>query len=243
MNRSVRPAQRPPDSAPGGRPQLPPAQPFSWKAWVLLGVLLGAMAIWQSMTQEQAYPSIDYSEFFQLVQDAKVESVTLRGENIVGQLKQPETRRVEGPSGQKAQSYTSFQTLRPESDPELLPALRKSHVTIRVRSQDQPLPVQILATLLPWVLIIGVWVWLSRRAQQMMVGGGPLASVLKGRSRRFDKQASVRVSFKDVAGLKAAKQDLKEVVSFLKSPEKFRRLGGKVPRGVLLVGPPGTGKT
>jgi cell division protease FtsH len=201
------------------------------------------MAIWQSMTQEQAYPSIDYSEFFRLVQDAKVESVTLRGENIVGQLKQPETRQVSGPSGEKSQPYQSFQTLRPESDPELLPALRKSHVTIRVRSQDQPLPVQILATLLPWVLIIGVWVWLSRRAQQMMVGGGPLASVLKGRSRRFDKQASVRVSFKDVAGLKAAKQDLKEVVSFLKFPEKFRRLGGKVPRGVLLVGPPGTGKT
>ncbi|HVZ35381.1 MAG TPA: ATP-dependent zinc metalloprotease FtsH, partial [Polyangiaceae bacterium] len=166
-----------------------------------------------------------------------------RGENIVGQLKQPETRQVSGPSGQKSQSYQSFQSLRPESDPELLPALRKSHVTIRVRSQDQPLPVQILATILPWVLIIGVWVWLSRRAQQMMVGGGPLASVLKGRSRRFDRQASVRVSFKDVAGLKAAKQDLKEVVSFLKSPEKFRRLGGKVPRGVLLVGPPGTGKT
>jgi cell division protease FtsH len=214
---------------------LPPTQPFSWKAWVFLALLLGGMAVWQSLNQEQAYPAIDYSEFFRLVEQQKVESITWKGESVVGQLKQPETR--------QNQSFQNFQTVLPEADPELLPALRKNGVNVKVRSQEAPLPLQIFGTLLPWVLIIGVWIWLSRRAQQMMVGGGPLAGVLKGRSRRFDKQASVSVSFKDVAGLRAAKQDLKEVVSFLKSPEKFRRLGSKVPRGVLLVGPPGTGKT
>jgi cell division protease FtsH len=198
--------------------------------------LLGGMAVWQSFAnQEQAYPSIDYSEFYRLLEAHKIESVTLKGENIVGRLLQPETK--------DEITFQNFQSLRPDPDPDLVSDLRKNGVNIRVRSQEQPFAVQLVATLLPWILIVGVWIWLSRRAQQMMVSGGPLAGVLKGRSRRFDKQTSVSIAFKDVAGLKAAKQDLKEVVNFLKHPEKFRRLGGKVPRGVLLVGPPGTGKT
>ena len=112
-----------------------------------------------------------------------------------------------------------------------------------MQSEEQPLALQIIFTLLPWVLIIGVWFWLSQRAQRMMSSGGPFAGVLKGKSRRFEKESQVPVRFDDVAGLKAAKQDLQEIVQFLKEPERFRRLGGKVPRGVLLVGPPGTGKT
>jgi cell division protease FtsH len=238
MTQVTRPPARPSELPPGTRPTLPPpaGQPFSWKAWLILGLLLGGMAVWQSMAnQEQAYPSIDYSEFYDLVEARRVESVTLKGENIVGQLTQPEAR--------DGISFENFQTLRPDPDPELMAALRKANVKIRVRSQEQPFAVQLVATLLPWFLIIGVWIWLSRRAQQMMGGGGPFSNVLKGKSRRFDKQTSVSLSFKDVAGLKSAKQDLKEVVNFLKHPEKFRRLGGKVPRGVLLVGPPGTGKT
>jgi cell division protease FtsH len=86
-------------------------------------------------------------------------------------------------------------------------------------------------------------VWLSRRAQRMMGPAGPLSGILKGRTRRFEKEAHVNVDFDDVAGLKSPKQDLQEIVEFLKHPERFRRLGGKVPRGVLLIGPPGTGKT
>ena len=100
-----------------------------------------------------------------------------------------------------------------------------------------------LLTLLPWALIIGVWIWMSRRATDDARAGGPLGGMLKNRSRKFDKATSVNVTFDDVAGLKAAKRDLQEIVQFLKEPERFRRLGGKVPRGVLLVGPPGTGKT
>ncbi len=234
------PATRPPSQAPeppsAGRQTRPPAQPFSWKAWLFLGLLLGAMTIYQSMAnQDQAYPSIDYSEFFRLLQDHKIDAVTLKGENIIGQLRKSELR--------DGQAFQNFQTLRPDPDPELLPLLRREDVAIRVSSQELPLLLQILFSMLPWALIIGVWIWLSRRAQQMMVSGGPLSGMLKGRSRRFDKQTSVAVTFKDVAGLKSAKQDLREVVNFLKQPEKFRRLGGKVPRGALLVGPPGTGKT
>jgi cell division protease FtsH len=237
MTQTTRPSARPPEIPSGPRPTLPPpGQPFSWKAWLVLGLLLVGMAIWQSVAnQEQAYPAIDYSEFYRLLEARKIEGVTLEGERIIGQLRQPETRgNIE---------FQNFQAVRPDPDPNLVPKLLEFDVDIRVRSHEQPFAVQLIATLLPWVLIIGVWVWLSRRAQQMMVSGGPLAGVLKGKSRRFDKQTSVSISFKDVAGLKAAKQDLKEVVSFLKYPEKFRRLGGKVPRGALLVGPPGTGKT
>jgi cell division protease FtsH len=237
MTQTTRPSARPPEIPSGPRPTLPPpGQPFSWKAWLVLGLLLVGMAIWQSVAnQEQAYPAIDYSEFYRLLEARKIEGVTLEGERIIGELRQPETR--------GNIDFQNFQAVRPDPDPNLVPKLLEFDVDIRVRSHEQPFAVQLIATLLPWVLIIGVWVWLSRRAQQMMVSGGPLAGVLKGKSRRFDKQTSVSISFKDVAGLKAAKQDLKEVVSFLKYPEKFRRLGGKVPRGALLVGPPGTGKT
>jgi cell division protease FtsH len=96
---------------------------------------------------------------------------------------------------------------------------------------------------LPWVLIIGAWFLLSRNAQKMLSRGGPLGGLLKQRSHRFEQESSVKVTFDDVAGLKAPKQDLREIVDFLRQPERFQRLGGKVPRGVLLVGPPGTGKT
>ncbi len=114
---------------------------------------------------------------------------------------------------------------------------------ITVRSQRQPFAVQILFTLLPWVLIIAAWFWISKRAKGMLGAGGPLGGLIKNQSRKFDKATSVNVTFNDIAGLKAAKSDLQEIVQFLKEPERFQRLGGKVPRGVLLAGPPGTGKT
>jgi cell division protease FtsH len=94
------------------------------------------------------------------------------------------------------------------------------------------------------VVIIGAWVWLSRRAQKMMTGGGgPLAGMIRQRGKRFEKQEHVDVTFDDVAGLASAKRDLQEIVDFLRHPERFERLGGKLPRGALLVGSPGTGKT
>src|SRR5690606_17729106 len=152
MTQTTRPPAGPPELPPGPRPTQPaPGQPFSWKAWLMLCLLLGGMAVWQSMAnQEQAYPSIDYSEFYRLLETRKIESVTLKGESIVGQLRQPETR--------DGIDFQNFQTLRPDPDPELLPALRQHDVGIRVRSQEQPFAVQLIATLLPWFLIIGVWI-------------------------------------------------------------------------------------
>ena len=203
--------------------------------WLVLAVMLGAMWLWKTAMEGKAQPPVAYSQLYQWIKDAKVSSVVIAGEAIDATLKNPEA--LDG------RTVKTFHTDLPQNDPALLPLLRDKGVSITVKSRQQPFAVEVVMTLLPWVLIIGVWVWMSRRTQGMLRAGGPLGSFMGRAGRKFDKTASVNVTFDDIAGLKAAKDDLREIVQFLKEPERFRRLGGKVPRGVLLVGPPGTGKT
>jgi len=179
---------------------------------------------------------VDYSEFYHWLESDQIESVTLQGQGLEGELKK--SKSIAGATRDR------FTTTLPVGENDLLPLLRTQDVRVRVVSDEVSSGTALLLSLLPWVLIIGAWVWLSRRMQKgFSEGGGPFCRILKSKSRKFDKETSVKVSFDDVAGLKAAKRDLQEVVQFLKEPERFRRLGGKVPRGVLLVGAPGTGKT
>jgi cell division protease FtsH len=218
-------------------PQVPPERSTGGRLWIILAMILIGWAIYRHYAGEaDTQPSIAYTSFYQEVSDQKVESVTLRGQNVLGKFKAP--TEVEG------HKLTTFRSMVPEQeDRDLLPLLRDKGVKVEVHSEEQSALLQLMVSVLPLLLIIGAGLWLSRRAQTMMGPGGPLGNIIKGKSRRFEKEAEVSVKFDDVAGLKSAKQDLREIVDFLREPTRYRRLGGKVPRGVLLVGPPGTGKT
>jgi cell division protease FtsH len=209
----------------------------SWSGWVVLLLLLAGMWAWQLFGHDQReLPAIPYSAFYSLAEEGKVQSVTISGQSVSGKL--ADQQMVDN------RPIREFRTTLPsQPDSGLFPLLREKKVDIQVRNEEQPFALQLLISLLPWALIIGAWVWLSRRIQRMSPAGGPLSGILKSRPRRFEVKENVRVRFDDVAGLTSAKQDLQEIVDFLREPERFRRLGGKVPRGVLLVGPPGTGKT
>ena len=238
MSQSMPPPASPPESpqTPGestsaGRP--------SWKGWVILALLLASFWAWQYFgSVSEPHPEISYTQLYRLADEGKVRNVTLRGQQVTGKLKQKEN--IEG------RPIETFKSMVPsQDDRDLLPLLRGKSVEVSVKSEEQPFALQLLVNLIPFALIIGLWVWFSRRASRMMGSGGPFGAggMLKSRKHRFEREGQVNVTFDDVAGLASAKQDLLEVVEFLRHSEHFRRLGGKVPRGILLVGPPGTGKT
>ena len=110
-------------------------------------------------------------------------------------------------------------------------------------NNDSSLLTQILVNVLPWVIIIFVWIWIMRRFSGGGSGSGGIFSVGKSKAKLYEKSQAVGVTFKDVAGQEGAKQEVQEIVDFLKNPKKYTELGGKIPKGALLIGPPGTGKT
>jgi cell division protease FtsH len=211
---------------------------LGWLRWAIPLLLVALLLATEAFADRKPSASaIDYSDFYGLAERGEVARVTIEGQHISGSLKNPET------VGGKA--VRSFQTTLPaQPDSDLLPLLRRQHVEVRVQPEQPSFWAPLLVTVMPWVLVVGAWVWFARRVRGAGAAmGGPLQSILKGRPHRFERQDHVRVRFDDVAGLTGAKRDLQEVVDFLRTPERFQRLGGKLPRGVLLVGPPGTGKT
>jgi cell division protease FtsH len=215
-----------------------PEGPRPWRARLafLLPAVLIAVLYWRTNSEDATSPpEIAYSQLTHWIDEGKVASIVLDGDTASASLKTLEAVR--------GRRTTLLKSTLAVNDPTLLPLLQQKGVLVTVKSQKEPPVVQAILTLLPWVLIAGVWVWSSRRARAMYGAGGPMAGLIKNRSRQFDKATSVSVTFEDIEGLKAAKSDLQEIVQFLKEPDRFRRLGGKVPRGVLLIGPPGTGKT
>ncbi len=173
---------------------------------------------------------LKFSEFISYVNEGKVADVTVKSENvIVGNLKDP------GPDGKR-----TFETIGPSESGQLFEILQKNGITPNYeRAEKTPVWQQFILSWLPLLLLFGVFFIFMRQIQS---GGGRAMSFGKAKAR-MPVDSSTRVTFKDVAGCDEAKQELEEIVQFLKDPKKFTRLGGRIPKGVLLMGPPGTGKT
>ena len=180
---------------------------------------------------------VPYSTFYQQVQQDNVQNVVFQGQDANGTFKNAIT--VSGSNNGLPSKNFHFTQL-PNGDPTLIPLLNTHHVNYQAKVvSDNNFFLNLLINLLPWVLIIAVFVFIARRATQSQQN---IFSFGKSRAKVIleDRPST---TFADVAGVDESKNDLIEVVEFLKTPGKFQRLGGRVPRGVLLVGPPGTGKT
>ncbi|MDD3618019.1 MAG: ATP-dependent zinc metalloprotease FtsH [Desulfobulbaceae bacterium] len=191
--------------------------------WLIIGLTM--ILLFNVFNKPQGQSSqMTYSEFWSSVESGIISRVTIQGEKILG-------------TGQDGQP---FMTVAP-GDAELIPMLRESGVDISVREPEEtPWYFTVFVSWFPMLLLIGVWIFFMR---QMQVGGkGGALSFGKTRAR-LREGGEMKVTFKDVAGIDEAKAELEEIIDFLRDPHKFTKLGGRIPKGVLLAGAPGTGKT
>ena len=194
--------------------------------WVIIGLLLIALFnLFQNPSSRSSQSTLSYSDFLGEVDAGRINDVTIQGKTINGHF-------TDG---------RAFSTYVPPEDPNLVASLRERGVTITAAPSDDSMPslLGVLVSWFPMLLLIGVWIFFMR---QMQSGGGKAMGFGKSRARLLTEKHG-RVTFNDVAGIDEAKEELQEVVEFLKHPQKFQQVGGRIPKGVLLVGPPGTGKT
>jgi cell division protease FtsH len=194
--------------------------------WVVVGLLLVSLFnFFQESPASSNAREINFSQFVAEVEAGNVEEVVISGDSITGRLA----------DGRRFSSYA------PPNDPTLINRLTERGVSITAKPDTSNAPTiwGILLSWFPMLLLIGVWVFFMR---QMQSGGGKAMGFGKSKAKLLN-EAHGRVTFEDVAGIDEAKDDLQEIVEFLKDPGKFQKLGGRIPKGALLVGPPGTGKT
>ncbi len=193
--------------------------------WIIIVIfLITIFNLFQNKNDDPRNLNLAYSEFLSLVETNSVEDVSIQGRNISGHL----------------QSGEYFSTYSPD-DPALIEKLSEKGVKISAAPIESPVSpiLGILLNWMPMLLFIGVWIFFMR---QMQGGKGGAMGFGKSKARLLTEKQG-RITFEDVAGIDEAKDELEEIIEFLKNPQKFQKLGGKIPKGVLLVGPPGTGKT
>ncbi len=192
--------------------------------WVVIAVVL--MSVFNNFApQKHSYNSISYSEFIEYVKLGQVEKVSIT-ENVI---------KGERHNGERFSTYAP-------NDPRMVDDLLSNGVQINANPPEkQPLLMTLLMSFGPILLLIAVWIFFMR---QMQGGGGGRGAMTFGKSKaRMLEEDQIKVTFDDVAGVEEAKEEVEEMVDFLKDPSKYQKLGGKIPRGALMVGPPGTGKT
>src|SRR6266550_6654954 len=232
-------AQFRPDQTPQP-PQAPktPRQPGSWLRLALLaGLSLYIVILLSPVLSRLGGPArvdLTYAQLVTQVENGNVSDITIQGQSAQGDLKAEIT--------ENGVTNTQFSATVPDNvgltDPTFLPLLKSKNVETTVKTDTGGLA-SLLFTFLPFIVLIAIWIWFMRRSAQAAQG---IFSF--GRSRaRMQEPGTPKTTFNDVAGVEQAQFELQEMVDFLRDPQKFQKLGGRMPKGVLLIGPPGTGKT
>jgi cell division protease FtsH len=192
--------------------------------WVILICVIVIVVVAVQTNKTSQVQQLTFTAFMDQVEAGKVKNVTITGTEVRGDFKE---------------TQDGLRTLIPANYPDIYKALREKGVIIDFKDASSGNWVSILANVVPFILMIGIWVFLMR---QMQSGGNKAMSFGKSRARLHSSQHK-KVTFKDVAGVEEAKEELQEIIEFLREPQKFQKLGGRIPKGVLLMGAPGTGKT
>jgi cell division protease FtsH len=214
---------------------MPPPRSRFW--WIVIAILALNIILSFALSPKPSRPSVPYTLFFKQVQGGNVAEISSKGEEIQGTFK----KAVKYPPGKDAKEVTKFQTVRPDfGDDGLTQALLNNNVPVNAHKVDTGTP--LWQTLIfgfgPTLLLVGLFIALARRSS----AGGMLGAFGRSTAKRYEHSAD-RTTFRDVAGIDEAEDELEEVVDFLRNPNRYRRVGGAIPKGVLLAGPPGTGKT
>ncbi|HMN02692.1 MAG TPA: ATP-dependent zinc metalloprotease FtsH [Geobacter anodireducens] len=217
--------------------------------WKPILWMLGLLVVFNLIYTYVARQSVDggavvsYSRFRAELAAGNIKRITIKGTTITGEFRSKVT--VDQPAGEKtvARETARFSTVKPGiDDPSLMADLQAKNVEVTAVTTETSPIVSGLFYVLPWILIIGVW-WLAMRGIRGQGPSSVMGNFSKSGAKMYTPSAKVKVTFDDVAGMENPKMELKEIVDYLQDPKKFQRIGGKVPKGVLLVGPPGTGKT